>query len=507
MENSRTKNTVLNSLFGILSFVSIILVSFLLRKILAATLGKEYLGLNSLYTTIVSMLSLTELGISNAIIYFLYKPVTTGDEEKIKQYLAFYKKAYYVIALIVAVLGAALIFVIPFVAKTNVEMRKVQAYFILYVFNTAVSYLIAYKKCIIYADQRSRVISVCHAITKIIFSIAQILVLYFTSSFLAFILIMIFCTVADNLSCAVYANAKYPYIKQKPKGKLSDCELSEIKAKMLPIAVQSLAGYVVSSTDSIIISSVISVGLVGIYSNYTLISTTLKSLYGQVFASFTNSFGNLSVSGDTERAYGVYCNSVYFAFIMTCCMSACFFSLVNPFIKLCFGADYVLSVYTTVLVVSSFYFTCMNVPSVSVQNALGLHNKDATVMIVQAVLNLVLSIALVFVMGLNGVVVGTVVSTLLCPFISKDYVLHKYYFNRSPFKVYFNQTVYFILTVIASAACYLVCTYLIVPDTWLLLIADGVICLVASILVAVGFTFKTANFKYAVFLVKSVFKR
>ena len=109
MENSRTKNTVLNSVFGIIGYVAVIIVSFILRKVLASILGSEYLGLNSLYTNIVSFLSLTELGLSTAIVYFLYKPISDGDENKVKAYLEFYKKAYRIIALIVFIVGCALI--------------------------------------------------------------------------------------------------------------------------------------------------------------------------------------------------------------------------------------------------------------------------------------------------------------------------------------------------------------------------------------------------------------
>ena len=507
MENSRTKNTVLNSVFGIIGYVAVIIVSFILRKMLASILGSEYLGLNSLYTNIVSFLSLTELGLSTAIVYFLYKPISDGDENKVKAYLEFYKKAYRIIALIVFIVGCALIFALPFIAKTTVEIRSVQIYFLLYVVNTSVSYLIAYKKCIIYADQKARVISLCHAATKIVFSALQIAALYLMKSFLWFTVIMIVCTVADNAACAIYANKKYPYIKNTSGAGLTKDELNAVKLKIIPIALQSLAGYVVTSTDSIIISAVISVGVVGIYSNYTLISTTLKSLYGQVFSAFTNSFGNLSVSGDVERSYYIYDKSVYAAFCMTCCMTTCFVSVVNPFIGLCFGTDYVLNYSTIFLVAASFYFMCMNTPAISAQNALGLHGKDVAVVLMQGALNLVLSLVLVYVIGLNGVIIGTIASTVLCPFFSKDYVIHKYFFKKNPIKIYACQLAYLIVTAASCAIGYYVSEVLLTVQSWLALIGDGILVLSISAFIVIATTFWTDKFKFVLSLAKKLIRR
>lgn len=508
MANSRTKNTLLNSIFGMLGYISVIVVSFVLRKVLAVTLGADYLGLISLYTTIVSFLSLTELGLTTAIIYFLYKPVSVGDESKIRAYLSFYKKVYFVIAGVIMTLGIALIFVIPLVANTVVDMKSVQFYFILYVFNTAVSYLIAYKKCIIYADQRSRVVSVCHAVTKIVFTTLQIVLLLITKSFFWFIVLMIACTVIDNVACAIYANKKYPFIRRKADEKLSPEELREIRRKMIPIALQSLASYIVSSTDSIIISaSALGTLVVGYYSNYTLVSTTLRSLYGQVFAAFTASFGNLSVTADKERAYYVYDKSVYVAFCMTCCMTACFFALIEPFLTLYFGTEYALGTGIAALICACFYVTCMNVPAVSVQNALGLHDKDVWVMMIQGVVNLVLSLVLLHFVGLAGVIIGTIASTVLCPFFSKDYILGKYFFNKKPTKMYLWQLFYAAITAAVSGLTYFVCNVWLPVKGWGGLILNGFISLFISAAAVVISTFYTDRFRYVISTAKRLFHR
>ena len=504
MGDSRTRNTFLNAIFGIVGYAFVVIISFILRKVLASALGEEYLGLNSLYTTIVSFLSLTELGLSTAIIHFLYKPLNDGNREKIKQYLNFYKKAYMIIAVVVLVSGGIVTFALPYIAKTTVDLSKVRLYFILYVLNTSVSYLIAYKKSIIYADQKARVVSIAHSVSKIVFSVVQILILYYTKSFLFYIVAMIVCTIADNLTCAIYADKKYPYIKGKCTTTLSKKELKEVKGKMIPIALQSLSGYVVTSTDSIIISAVISVGVVGIYSNYTLISSTLKSLYGQVFAAFTTSFGNLSVSSDTERAYFIYDKAVYLAFVMTCCMVTCFVALVGAFINLCFGGGYVLDTLNMVLIAASFYFTCMNVPAVSVQNALGLHGKDIWVMLVQGVFNLIVSCVLVYYIGLSGVIIGTIASTVIFPFFSKDYVLHKYFFNKKPTKIYLCQLCYFLITSLSVVCGYYICNYLLTANSWLTLVRNGFISLAIACVLTVLSTFWTIEFKYFISIVKNL---
>lgn len=473
MGKSRIKNTILNSIVGIVNYILIIIASFVVRKIFAVRLGEEYLGLSSLFTSIITFLSLTELGIGSAMVFFLYRPIHEEDHQTTQKYLAFYKKAYLLIAGIILILGLATAFVIPLFAKTSIERNKVIIYFVLYVVNSAVSYLFAYKKSVLYADQNSKVVIIVHGTTKILSNFVQIILLLCTQSFLLYIISMIIFTAIDNIVCTIYVNKHYPFAKQKCNEKFTKEERKCFFGKVIPVFLQNLCSTIVVSSDSIITSALFSVALVGLYSNYTLITQTLKTLYSQVFSAFTNSFGNLAISEDKAK-----CLQVYF----------------------------VLSFEVAVVICCNYYFVSMNVPAVSVQNATGLHNKDVWVMIIQAVLNIVLSILLGKWIGLIGVVLATVISTIVCPLISKEYVIYKHLFQAPVGWQYLRQLGYFIFTVILCCACYTLFNILITKITvWIFLLQ-----IIGTILFSLGVMIlvfcKTANFKHYIGVLKNLLK-
>lgn len=507
MEKSRTKNTLLNSVVGIINYILIIIFSFVVRKIFTTTLGEEFLGLNSLFTSIITFLSLTELGIGSAMVFFLYKPIHEKDNNSIIKYLSFYKKAYLLIAGVILVLGVGTAFVIPKFAETTIDIKKVIIYFILYVLNTSISYLFAYKKSILYADQNSKVVVIVHGSTKILSNIVQIILLICTKSFLLYIISMIVFTALDNIICALYVNKRYSFVKQKATERLTKDERKLFFGKIIPVFLQNLCSTIVVSSDSIITSALFSVALVGIYSNYTLITQTLKTLYSQVFSAFTNSFGNLAVAEDKSRCLLVYKRAMFMAFGITCFCCSCFITLIQPFIALFFGENYVLPLNVAVAICCNYYFISMNVPAISVQNATALHKKDTWVMVVQALLNIVLSIVLGKYLGLIGVVAATVISTVLCPFISKEYVIYKHFFQVSVSKQFLRQLVYFIVTVIICSCSYVIFDVLIKKiAVWVFILqALGVVLFTLGIML-LAFC-KTDNFKYFIGLIKRFLSR
>ncbi len=507
MGKSRVKNTALNSVVGIINYILIIFASFAVRKVFAARLGEEYLGLSSLFSSIITFLSLTELGLGSAMVFFLYQPIHEQDHEKIGKYLLFYKRAYLLIAGIILLLGTATAFVIPFFAETEVAQREVIIYFLLYVINSSASYTFAYKKSILYADQNSKVVTIVHGTTKILSIILQTVLLLCTESFLSYIIVMIAFTVLDNVICTLYVNRHYPYVKQKVTERLSKDEKKMFFGKVMPVFLQNLCSTIVVSSDSIITSAMFSVALVGLYSNYTLITQTLKTLYSQVFSAFTNSFGNLAVAEERPKCLQVYERTMFVAFFITCFCCSCFITLIQPFITLFFGGSFVLPIEIAIAICCNYYFISMNVPAVSVQNATALHRKDTWVMVVQAALNIGLSILLGWYMGLIGVVLATAISTLVCPFISKEYVIYKHFFGVSPKKQYLRQLAYFIITVIVCAASYAIFNLLITKVAiWVFVLQ--MLGAVAFALIAMTVMFcRTENFKYFVDMVKRFLRR
>ncbi len=504
MRKSRVKNTILNSVVGVANYILIVIASFVVRKIFADRLGEEYLGLSSLFTSVITFLSLTELGIGSAMVFFLYKPIHDSDYQTVGKYLSFYKKAYLLIAGAILLLGTATAFVIPSFAQTTIRTDKVIVYFLLYTVNSSVSYLFAYKKSVLYADQNSKVVALVHGLTKISSNGVQILLLILTESFLPYVVSMIAFTLLDNAICAVYVNKRYPNIKIRVEERLSADERKNFFAKVTPVFLQNLCSTIVVSSDSIITSALFSVALVGLYSNYTLITQTLKTLYSQVFSAFTNSFGDLAISEEKSKCLQVYERTMFMAFFITCFCCVCFIVLIQPFIALFFGNSFVLPIEIAAAVCANYYFIGMNVPAVSVQNATGLHGKDTWVMIVQAVLNVILSIVLGKLMGLIGVVLATIISIAVCPFVSKDYVIYKYLFNAPVKKQYFRQAGYFAFTAAVCVCGYLLFDVLINARTIPVFILQAIGVTLFSLAIMTLVFSRTSGFKYYKDMIKRV---
>lgn len=436
MSKGRVRNSVYNSLCGIISYIVITLIVFISRKVFAITLGQEYLGLEGLFVNIISMLSLSELGLSMAILFFLYEPVANSNKEIIKSYMLFYQKIYRYIGGFIFIAGMLIAINIKHIAKTDVSLKEVQLYFILYLISTVVTYFYSYKKGILYADQNNRIISLIHMGIKVCGSILQIMILVGFRSYIGYLIILIMSNLLENILCSRVVDKKYPYLKEKDGVEINKRQKKEIYYKVKGLVVQNISGFIVTSTDNIIISMFVNVISVGIYANYILISQTLKTLFSQIYSAFTTSFGNLAVKENNEKIYEVFKKVKFFSFWSISFCTVMYIVLIQPFIELWMGTEYLFSYDIAILIGISFYVTMMNVPFISMQNALGLHHLDQYIVILQAIINLVISLVLVKCIGIAGVIIGTICSTIMFPTLSKPYIIYKNVFKKSVFKYY-----------------------------------------------------------------------
>lgn len=447
MGNSRIKNTLYNSMWGLISYVIITLITFISRKVFAITLGQEYLGLNGLFTNIISMLSLTELGLSTAILFFLYEPVATKNKELIKTYMKFYKDIYVKIGISIIILGMLISIFIGNIAESTLDINKIRMYFILFVINTSVSYFYSYKKGILYADQKNRVTSIIYMIAKILVNVIQIGILIATNNYVLYLVVMIIGTLIENLVCSRFVDKNYPYLKEEA-AEITKTQKQNIFYKVKGLIIQNVSGFVVTSSDNIIISTFINVTNVGIYSNYILITQTLKTLFSQIYSAFTTSFGNVAVTEDRDKVFDVFKKVKFFTFWSVSFCTVMYIVLIQPFIVMWMGEEYLLNNITAIWIGISFYVTMINVPLISIQNALGLHDRDQNVMIVQAVVNLIISLSLVFKFGVMGVVIGTTLSTIILPTISKPYIIYKEVFKSKVTSYYIEYAEKFVVMIL-----------------------------------------------------------
>lgn len=450
---SRTKQSIKNSMFGILSYFIITLLSFFSRRIFADVLGSEYLGLNSLFTNLVSMLALADSGLWMATIFFLFDPLAKGDNKRVKMLLNYSKKLYRIISCIILLFGFIIIIFIDRLANGSIPINEVRFYFSLYVLSSALSYLLYYKKALLYADQKNYYVTIIYTICKLISITLQIVILLEYHSYLIFILLYLSAIVAENIICAAIVNRQYPYIKEKDVHTIDDITKKDIIIRMKALFVNNISGFIVNSTENLIISSFLGLKTVGIYSGYILLISTLRAIYSQFFGAFTTSFGNLATTEAQDRMHAIFKISQFFAFVFATVTLTCFLCVVQPFIAFWLGKDYLLTVSTVGLIAINTYVTFMQIPAVSVQNATGLHMKDQYIMIAQAVINLIMAVSFVDIWGLNGVIVAVLLSNIFFPSLSKPYVVYKHVLKK-PIREYFKScagyTIVFMISIISG---------------------------------------------------------
>lgn len=432
-ENS-IKNIIMNFLYNLLNYG----LRFLSRIIFVKTLAEVYLGVNGLLSNVLGILALTELGIGTAIGYSLYEPLAKKNTEKVRSLMQFYKKAYYVIALIVFLLGLVLLPFLPNLIKDTDGIDNLNIIYMIFLLNMVVGYLFSYKRTLIDSDQKKYKIVPFTMIFSIITSIVQILALLITKNYIIYLLMQSICIVLENITINKYIDKQYPYLLDKSEiKKIDKKELNIIKTKVKALMLHKIGSYTLSSTDNLIISKCIGIIMVGIYSNYSLIISMISSLIYVLVSNVISSIGNLIASEKSEKRFRVFNEMNLICYILYGISSICFINLFNPFIELVFGDNYLLEMSAVYVIVANFYLTGMNNTVISIQTASGLYEKDKYIPLLQSFVNLVVSIILANKMGLVGVFIGTIASTFL-PLIIKPMIVYKNVFEKKS-SLYFKE--------------------------------------------------------------------
>lgn len=303
----RTKEAARNTTVSLISYIFIAIIGFVSQKIFKDVLGAEYLGLNGLFTNIMTMLSIAELGFGTAIVSNMYKPVAENDEIKILELLQFYKKVYRILAIIIVCIGIILMpFINIIVGKNSLDVNF-RFIFCFYLADTALSYCFTYKRSILYAYQKTYYTSIIHTICVALMNALQLIILLSTHNYYLYLTLKVSFRLIENIEINQIADKKYPFIKTKEKYKLEKNIIDDIIRKIKGLIFHRIGTFVVTGSDNIIISTLPNLVLkyVGIYSNYSMIINQLYSIVNQMFNSLTASVGNLLVEKDAEKSYGI----------------------------------------------------------------------------------------------------------------------------------------------------------------------------------------------------------
>jgi len=451
MKIERTKNAARNMFFGTLLKLYQIILPFVIRTVIVYTLGVQYLGLNSLFTSILQVLNLAELGVGSAMVFSMYKPIVDDDNITICALMNLYKLYYRMIGGVILVVGLGLTPIIPKLIKGTIppDMNIYILYF-LNLFATVLTYwLFAYKNSILQAYQRTDVISKVLLITDTLKYFLQILSLYLLKNYYYFVIAILITQVLTNIITAIVSQKMYP--EYNAKGKLPKEKVKEINQKIKDLFTAKLGGTIVNSADTIVISAFLGLTTLAVYQNYYFIMTSIIGFITILLNSCTAGIGNSILTESLEKNYRDFKKFMYMNIWISGICVCCLLSLYQPFMEIWMGKDNLLDNNCVILICLYFYLFITNQFMCTFKDAAGIWHEDRFRPLVSAMVNLALNLALVNFIGIFAIILSTVLSYAI---ITIPWLIHNLFsilFKRS-WKEFLKKYLYWSFLVIITAA-------------------------------------------------------
>lgn len=492
----------MNVTAGVGSQLVITLLSFVSRTVFIYTLGAEYLGINGLFTSLLLMLSIAEAGIGSAIIYALYKPVADQDEEKILALMKLYRLIYRVIAIVVFLLGLLFIPLLPFFVQ-DTHIKQLPIIFLIFLFNTALPYLFQHKISFLNVCQKNYIVTGVYTIATILSTTLKLAVLYWTGNYLLFLVIELVFNVVSAIVLAKLVTRMYPMLKRKTTTSLDLDTRQGIIKNVKAIVLQRIGHYFVYGTDNLMISYFISVVAVGIYSNYVMFIEICRSFLGQVFNNMYHSIGNLVAKESREKIFTVFKATMLVNFWLYSMVSIGLLLILEPFIHLWIGEEYILSPPLLWLLVGMFYERGMRNAITTVKTTAGIFHEDRYVPLCQAALNVGLSLWLVHIYGLSGIFIGTLLSAFLVPFWVTPMLVYTKVFAM-PFFHYIKRYVLFtLLALVPYGSLYMILQFIPKSSFAWLVLQGAIVFVFVNVFYCIVF-YRTQEFHYLKSLISAL---
>lgn len=479
-------------------------IGYICRIIFVRCLAAEYLGINGLFSNILSMLSLVELGIGSAMGYALYQPLAKDDKEKITSLMALYKKSYNIIGIVVALLGIMMIPLLQYIiVKPQQIVENIYIIYLVYLFNTASSYFFSYRSALLIAAQKNYIVSgVNYAITTIV-SIIQIPILLITQNFMIYLICQSIGVFINNVIVSMWAKHDYPYIEKKNVKPITKKEKRQMAVNIKALTINKIAAMLVNNTDNIVITYFNGLISTGVISNYTLLTGTLGSITSQLFNGITASVGNLNAVENNKKKYNFFriLNLANFWIYGWCCIGI--FLVSGEIVKICFGQKFVLDMQIPLVLAINFYLVGMNNAVLIYKNAMGLFKYGQYLLILTAMINLVLDVILGKMWGMFGIFLATIIARVLTNTWYEPYAVFKYGLEKNfkeYIKIFFEYVVVLIFT---GAVCYVLCGFCKYNNI-INLILKVIICSIIPNIVFYMCYGKTQEGKYLIGAIKKI---
>lgn len=506
MRIERTKNASRNMVFGIILKVYQIIVPFLMRTAMIYLMGVQYTGLNSLFTSVLQVLNLAELGVGTAMVFSMYKPIAEDDDVQICALMKLYRLYYRIIGLVIAVVGGFLTPFIPHLIHGSVP-PNINIY-VLYLLNlsaTVLTYwLFAYRNSIFDAYQRIDMINKVTLITNTIQYVIQFFVLWEFHDYYLYVIALLFSQVLNNVLIAIQSKRMYP--QYNPVGDVSKEERREINHRIRDLFTSRVGGVIVNSADTIVISAFLGLKTLTIYQNYFYIITALIGIVNVAFQASTGGIGNSLILETKDKNFNDLKKfTLFVSWIATIC-SCCLLCLFQPFMKLWVGSKLLLPFSAVICLVVYYYVYEINQLINTYKDAGGIWHVDRFRPLVTALANLGMNLSMVQFWGIYGIMLSTVLSMLI---VGMPWLFHNLFttlFERFRFKEYFSCIIrYVVVAIIAVCLCVFVCHY-INMNLVLTIIIRGIICVVLSNIIFILFNFRSKEFDECLTLIETMTK-
>lgn len=437
---SHKKNVLKNTVVMFFCYIIQVLLGFIVRRCFIDALGVISLGYNAVFSNILTILNLSELGIGIAANSFLYKSIAQENYEEVNAIVHVLKKMYRYVVLLVLLLGGIIALFVPVLIPNPVDSYGyIYLCYFLVLLSTICSYLVSYRKTLIISEQKNYVVVLYESISYILISALQIATMYYFKNFILYLLLNVFKFILSGILIYLYSKKKCSYLTKNANLEIQNKYKKDIGTEIKNIFIAKVGGAIFHGTDNIIISSILGSVSAGLLSNYTLVTTALQNLITQVYGSIQATLGHyMNVEQDEEKQLNIYMSSLISSFIFgIVSMVGVIFVLPN-FVSILFGKELLLSIYVAVLLgVNLLLMIILQVPN-QIFSIYKLYKYDKYIVLVSATLNIVISLGLVFLIGIEGVLLGTTI-TLMIYLISRCYIIKKYIYKEVKYSKVFLQ--------------------------------------------------------------------
>lgn len=434
---SRTTNSLKNIGTGLIGQAVTLILQFVYRTIFIKLLGLTYLSVNGLFTNILTIFSLAELGIGQAIVFSLYKPIRENDVLKIQALMQLYKKTYTIIGIVIFAAGLVFLPFLPMlVSEAAAEMDQLYLIYLLFVADTGIAYFFSYRQSFLQANQKQYILNTTNTVFAVIHEALRIVFILFTRSYIPMLIFNVVFNVIRNIWINRRINRMYPFLKDKNNAPLPKDETKGIFKNVRALLIYKIGNLALNSTDNIIITAMVGLNWVGLYSNYQVLTVSVCGFISTIFSSLTASIGNLNAGEDISQKKKIFHVTNLATFWIYAIASVCFMVALTPTVTLWLGQEWALDFATVLVICGNIYVGGMLFAPYNYRQTMGLFVYGKWRPVISAVLNLVISILLGHYLGLKGVLLGTIITRLATNVWYDPYIVYKKGFGESPWEYY-----------------------------------------------------------------------